>query len=96
MPLTERVSWGDRQYLVTASLISPHCGRLRVPGKVERGFGEGDMCAYVGPQRRCLHLFISGQMLMVVEIEMESLREKGEGRAGEVDFLHLLSHHSYW
>lgn len=54
------------------------------------------MCAYVGPQRRCLHLFISGQMLMVVEIERESWREKGEGRAGEVDFLHLLSHHSYW
>lgn len=77
MPLTERVSWGDRQYLVTASLISPHCGRLRVPGKVERGVwggGEwgGGMCAYVGPQRRCLHLFISGQMLMVVEIERES------------------------
>lgn len=30
------------------------------------------MCAYVGPQRRCLHLFISGQMLVAVEIERES------------------------
>ena len=30
------------------------------------------MCTYVGPPRRCLHLFISGQMLMVVEIESES------------------------
>lgn len=34
-----------------------------VPGKVEKGFlgsgvlGGGDICTYVGPPRRCLHLF---------------------------------------
>lgn len=63
-------------------------------GRLKGGLGrEGDMCTYVGPRRRCLHLFISGQMLMVVEIERESYREKGRG--WEVDVLHLLSHHSY-
>lgn len=49
------------------------------------------MCAYVSQQCRCLHLFISGQMLVVVEIERERVRE-----GGEMDFLHLLSHHSHW
>lgn len=38
------------------------------------------MCAYVSPQCRCLHLFISGQMLVVVEIERERVREgRGDG-----------------
>lgn len=44
----------------------------RSHGRLKGGFGEGDVGAYVGPQRRCLHLFISGQMLRVVEIERES------------------------
>lgn len=37
------------------------------------------MCTYVSPQCRCLHLFISGQMLVVVEIERESERGRGDG-----------------
>lgn len=39
----------------------------------------GEMCAYVVPPRRCLHLFISGQMLVVVEDRGARVREGSGG-----------------
>lgn len=71
MPLTERVSWGDREYLVTTPLVYPI---VIGPGPREV---ERDMCAYVGRQRRCLHLFMAGQMSWT-EIESDGRnRERG-------------------
>lgn len=98
MPLTERVSWGNRQYLVTASLISPHCGRLWVPWKVERGFWGGGHVRICGPTTQVptsVHFWADAHGCRDREGELERGGE-GEGRGGEVDFLHLFSHHSYW
>lgn len=76
--------------MVTASLISPHCGGLRVPGKVERGFREEGYVRICGPTTQVptsVHFWADAHGGGDREGELE----RGEERRERRGFLQSLS-----